>query len=219
MNSSRNAATQNQSGTPMDTGSVGTTVVVRMNRAPEVHRDVDERHVGHAEERQPRRQLVRPGPPYCRRSRYATATIQPIRLDVSRTSHCHQTPQALRAHSGPVTSVSSAEEHRQLRGRAARSGRCRGSPLKRYRALATPHTTAADQEHPGRRHVVVENLLHQPHRRLVRRARDDERGRREHQAAQHHGGCEPFRHKAAGLTGCGLRTLALRHATNPNLRA
>src|SRR5205814_5056063 len=85
--------------------------------------------------------LSDPGPPYFRSSRYATEIIQPIRLDVSRTSHCHQTPHALRAQSGPVMSarapkstVSSAAAH------AVRSWR--GLPPNRYRALATPHTIA-----------------------------------------------------------------------------
>ena len=37
--------------------------------------------------------------------------------DVSRASHCHQTPHALRPHSGPVTSPIESEEHGQLRCR------------------------------------------------------------------------------------------------------
>ena len=37
-----------------------------------------------------------PGPPYRRTSRYATNIIHSSSDDVSRASHCHQTPQALR---------------------------------------------------------------------------------------------------------------------------
>ena len=88
----------------------------------------------------PAASLSDPGPPYFRRSRYATATIHPIRLDVSRTSHCHQTPQAFRAQSGPVTSASRPKS--TVSSAAARAVRsCRGSPLNRKRALATPQTT------------------------------------------------------------------------------
>src|ERR1700749_3073765 len=46
-----------------------------------------------------------PGPPYLRRSRYDTKIIHISSDIVSRASHSHHTPHALRAHNGPVTSA------------------------------------------------------------------------------------------------------------------
>src|SRR6185369_7556405 len=89
----------------------------------------------------PAASLSEPGPPYLRTRRYAHATIQPMRLDVSRTSHCHQTPHAFRAHSGPVTRTMAPK--RTVSSAAAYARRsCRGDPPKRNLALAIPHTIA-----------------------------------------------------------------------------
>src|SRR4029079_13264950 len=55
---------------------------------------------------------------------------------------------------------------------------------------------ARHQEHPRRGHVVVENLLHQPHRRFVISIRDHERRQREHHRAHDGGAYEPLRHQS-----------------------
>ncbi len=70
--------------------------------------------------------------------------MKSIRLDVSRASHTHHTPQALRAHSGPVTSVNRPKS-------TASSAAANAQPsadaffMKRKRALATPDTIAASR--------------------------------------------------------------------------
>src|SRR5262245_43008069 len=83
-----------------------------------------------------------PGPPYCRRIRYAQAIIQPTRLDVILASQIHHVPQAFLAQSGPVTRVSKPK--RTVISAAANARRsCRASLEARNLALAMPHTTLA----------------------------------------------------------------------------
>ena len=119
-------------------------LVLRMNRAPDVDRQVDERRRRHAEQREAAAELFRPGAPYCagagRRRRSSNSSAM-----VSRASHSHQTPHAFRRpeRSGdeaiaPNSTVISAAET------AIRSARCL---LKRKIALATPADDAA-REHP-----------------------------------------------------------------------
>ena len=125
-----------------------------------------------AEQRQRRRaSLSDPGPPYAagayRRRRSCTAT----RLDVSRASHTHHTPQAFRAHSGPVTSESAPNSTASSAAAYAMIG---------ARAL---ENSIADAGDAGRRSPPrgtsepdgmwkIEDLLDEAHRRLVRRGVD-----------------------------------------------
>ena len=141
----------------------------------------------------PAASLSDPGPPYFRSSRYATATIHPIRLAVSRTSHCHQTPHAFLAHSGPVTSVMIPNS--TTSSAAAQASRSwRGLPPKEKPHAGDATDDRRDEEDQRRRQVDVENLLHQPHRRFVRRVGDQERRDREHQAADDCDGHKPLGH-------------------------
>ena len=97
---------------------------------------------------------------------------------MSRASHCHQTPQALRPHSGPVTSTqrpnstpSSRRRHRQ--------------PIARLRPLEEVGDAAAraderrQEQHGRARDVEVEDFLHQAHHRLQRRGQDQLRDQQE----------------------------------------
>ena len=70
-------------------------------------------------------------------------------VEVSRASHCHQTPHALRAQSGPVTStISPRTTVSSAAATAIRSAD--GFRVNRNTALAMPLTNAA-QEHRHRR--------------------------------------------------------------------
>ena len=60
--------------------------------------------------------ISEPAPPKRRSSRYATKIIHMTSVIVRRASHCHQTPQALRAQSGPGDEHDDAEHHGELRG-------------------------------------------------------------------------------------------------------
>ena len=65
-----------------------------------------------------------PGPPYCRSSRYATKISHRTSADVSRASHCHQTPQAFLPPQRPGDQTDQAEHDRQLGARNGDSIRC-----------------------------------------------------------------------------------------------
>ncbi len=65
-----------------------------------------------------------------------------IRLEVSRASHTHQTPHALRAHSGPVTSASRPKTTTSSAAATAVASDA-ARLVNRKRALATPATIAA----------------------------------------------------------------------------
>ena len=103
---------------------------------------------------------------------------------VSRASHCHHTPHAFRPQSGPLTrpiapnsTISSAAPNRQAVGR--------GPVLEQmHRAGDAADRDARVHRHPGR-HVEVENLLYEQHRRLIRRAGDRDRRVGEHRGGQH----------------------------------
>ena len=108
-------------------------------------------------------------------------------VEVSRASHCHQTPHAFRAQSGPVTStirpkttVSSAA--------AAASRSAPGRALEQVDRARDAADERREEHHHRRRHVVVEDLLHQPHRRLDGRPRDDRRrgGEQHHRHQRQH---------------------------------
>ena len=59
-----------------------------------------------------------------------------------RASHCHQTPHAFRAHSGPVTRT--IRPKTTVSSAAATASRSAAAwPRNRYIALATPQTKAA----------------------------------------------------------------------------
>ena len=91
--------------------------------------------------------LSEPGPPKRRTRRYDQKTSHITSVEVSRASQTHQTPQALRAQSGPVTSTNQAEYDRQLRrGHRDAIGRGRRRPRRARTApvrCAIPQTTAA----------------------------------------------------------------------------
>ena len=69
---------------------------LRMHRAPDVDRNVDERHVGVPNTARPAASFSDPGPPDFRTNRYRPQISQPTHDVDSRASQSHQTPQALR---------------------------------------------------------------------------------------------------------------------------
>src|SRR5688500_13154954 len=82
-----------------------------------------------------------PGPPYFRSSRNATKMSHITSVMVSRASHCHHTPHALRAQMGPETRT--MRPNRTVNSAAATATRSApGLRPKRKMALAMPHTNA-----------------------------------------------------------------------------
>ena len=78
----------------------------------------------------------------------------------------------------------------------ARRSWCGSTAEEKPRARDAAHDRRK-QEHPRRRQVDVENLLHEPHRRFVWRVGDEERRHREHHGADNGGGGEPLGHGGA----------------------
>ena len=68
--------------------------------------------------------------------------IQSRSADVSRASHCHQTPHAFRPQSGPVMSTIAPNSTVNSAAAAARRS-ADGLPVKRNMALADAETNAA----------------------------------------------------------------------------
>ena len=144
---------------------------LRVQRAPHVHRHVDERHVGHAEERDRRDELLRPGSavlPHAAGRRRRSSTAAATRSAARPTATTRPTPCAPTC--GPVTRTIDAEQHRELGRRDARRDRRPRGRLNRNTAARDAADERRQEHHHRRRHVEVEDLLHQPHRRLVRRA-------------------------------------------------
>src|SRR5436190_19706161 len=82
-----------------------------------------------------------PGPPYFLSSRYDTKIIHISSDIVSRASHTHQTPQALRAHSGPVTMAMAP--YRTVNSAAATATQSNAWRfVTRYAALTMPQKIA-----------------------------------------------------------------------------
>ena len=134
----------------------------RVHRAPDVHRHVDERHVGHAEDRHRGAQLLR--------ARAAESPDQQVRHE----DHPHQErrgearvplpPDA----PGLARPERSGHQHDQAEhdGQLARppppAGRRPAGRWNRNSALAMPQTNAEQEHHHRRRHVEVEDLLDSP---------------------------------------------------------
>ena len=121
-----------------------------------------------------RRELSDPAPPYLRTSRYATKIISHQQREVSRASHCHHTPQAFRPHSGPVTRPIRPNSTASSAAATAMRSAARRSLEQIDRARDAADDDRREHREP-RGHVEVENLLHQPHRRLVRARASDRR--------------------------------------------
>src|SRR5687768_4907195 len=85
--------------------------------------------------------ISEPGPANRRSSRYDTKISHITSDDVSRASHCHQTPQALIAQSGPVTNTITPNTTTSSAAAIAVAS-APGVRRARYTALAIPHTNA-----------------------------------------------------------------------------
>src|ERR1043165_2577810 len=88
-----------------------------------------------------------PGPPKRRTSRYDTKISHISSEIVSRGSHVHQKPHALRAHSGPLINPFSPKTTTSSAADTPRRSAA-GLPLNRYQTLAT-HQTAMPQYIPA----------------------------------------------------------------------
>src|SRR5262249_15531990 len=82
-----------------------------------------------------------PGPPYFLTSRYATKMSQSSSALVSFASHCHQTPHAFRAHSGPLMRPFRPNSSTSSAADSAYRSAIR-SPLNKYQMLPTAHTSS-----------------------------------------------------------------------------
>ncbi len=120
-----------------------------------------------------------PGPPKRRSSRYDWNTSQRTSADVPRASHDHHTPHALSPQSGPVSRPISPNTTTSSAAATATASAPPGAWPERRR-WHRPQTKAARNIAIHGREVEVENLLHQPHRRFVRRADDQHRRGGEH---------------------------------------
>ena len=85
---------------------------------------------------------------------------------VSRASHCHQTPHALRPQSGPVTRPIRPKST-AISPRAAATRSDFGSPLEQVERARDAADEDGREHREPRRHVEIEDLLDEAHRRLV----------------------------------------------------
>ena len=136
-----NAATHHQKGARMPAASVITTLVVGCTVRQTLTDQYTNGTFAMPNSATPADSLSDPGPPYRRSSRYARKIIQSTSVDVSRASHCHQTPQALRAQSGPVMSTIAPKSTDSSAAASAQRSARRFS-LNRNSALAMPQTNA-----------------------------------------------------------------------------
>jgi len=96
------------------------------------------------------------------------------------------------------------EEHREFRRRPGAAIVAR-PPARQVQRARDSADQRREQEHPRRRHVVVVDLVDHPHRRFVRRARDQHRRDHEHQAAEDSRWRKPFRHQEPFGSGLGAQ--------------
>ena len=123
-----------------------------MDRPPDVDRLVDERHDGEAEDADRRRRACPSrGRRTCAPEIAEMKVISSSSAIVSFASHCHQTPHALRPHSGPVTSPIRPKSDGDLGRRHRRSRSARGLVLNRWIRLATPQIADRGEHREPRR--------------------------------------------------------------------
>ena len=152
---------------------------LRVDRAPDVDGHVDERHVGDAEDADGRGELVRPGSAVLPDEQIADEISSSRRTPSSaarpsatrRPRPCVPTAARVTRPMSPKSTVSSAAATADAIG-----GGIVLEQVERARDAADHDADMNITIHDG--DVEVDDLLHEPHRRLVRRARDQRPARR-----------------------------------------
>src|SRR4051794_21519567 len=181
-----------------------------MNRPPDIHRLVDERHDRQSEDADRRRQLVRAGAAILAHQDAGNeGHLQEQRDGQLRIPLPPDAPR-LAAPERAGDQPHQAEHDGDLRRRFRDPIRLRAGPEQMNQAGDAADGDRGEHREP-RGHVEVEDLLYQPHRRFVGRARDQERGAHEHQAGQGAHRSEYFSHCYSVMSGSNIQSARVRN--------